>query len=129
MATTIAEYFSDELIDCSGTISFYNAELLEFTHKLEVVIRRNSISGIAAKVELQQAILNNIAAKLYALRAEFKEQKASLKKDNVFVENSLINHETEKQQSKLRHKMKMAETEFVDAKFDCYNFLSGTLKA
>lgn len=128
MPTTIAEYYSVELVDWNDSIQHYNEELDNIESRLEEVIRRNSIIGIAEKVEAHQTLINEVSDKLYALLLDFKKQEAAIKKNNTFIDDSLINDEIENKQADLRHQMQVAEKEVIDVKFDCYNFLSGILK-
>jgi uncharacterized membrane protein YgaE (UPF0421/DUF939 family) len=128
MPNTIAEYYTDELVEWNKSIIFYNNEVEDFTRKLGDVIRRNSITGIAAKVEAHQTLLNRLSEKFYKLRMLMKEQEAVLKTDSTLIDDTLINTETEKRQNELRRKMPATEKQYIDVKFDCYNFLSETLK-
>jgi hypothetical protein len=127
MPNTIAEYYTDELIDWGDSINFYIGEMAEFEQKLGDVIRRNSITGIAKKVELQQDKLNIISEKFHHLQTALLQQEAVLKTDSTLLDNSFISNETANRQNELRRKMQDAEKEYIDAKFECYNFLSGTL--
>ena len=128
MTTNIAEYYLDELIKWNKLIGFYNQELDDFEIKLAEIIQRNTIPGIAAKVEAQQDKLNAISHKFYSLQDKILQQESTLKSDHEFISDTLINTEIEKQQSDLRQNMKQLEKEYIDIKYDCYNFLSGTLK-
>ena len=128
MATPISKYYKDELGEWNNTILFYRNELGEFGVKLSEVIRRNSIVGIAKKVEGYQMKLNNAADKFYKLQLEMQQQEASLKTDSTLIDDSLVNNEIEQRQVELRRKMHEVENEYIDVKFDCYNFLSQTLK-
>lgn len=128
MPTTIAEYYSDELVDWNESIQHYNEELDGLETKLEEVIRRNSIIGIAEKVEAHQFLINQVSDKFYALLLEFKKQEDAIRKDNTFLDDSLIDREIENHQAELRRQMQAAEKEAIDVKFDCYTFLSGILK-
>lgn len=128
MATTIAIYYTDELTEWNRLIAFYNHETDEFGAKLGEVIQRNSIPHIAAKVEEQQDKLNVISKKFNRLRAQIRKQEAALKTDRTFIDDTLINTETEKRQNELRRNMQLTEKEYIDTKYECYNFLSGTLK-
>lgn len=128
MPNTIAEYYIDELLEWNKSIIFYNGEVEEFTQKLGDVIRRNSIAGIAAKVEAHQTLFNRLSERFYKLQMLMKEQEAVLKTNSTLIDDTLINTETEKRQNELRRKMLSAEKEYIDVKFDCYNFLSETLK-
>lgn len=128
MATTISEYYTDELLDWNNSIVFYKNEMDEFTQKLGEVIRRNSIVGIAERVEENQTLLNKVGDKFYRIQIEIQQQGQALKSDSTLLDDRLINTETEKRQVELRSKMQAAEKEYIDVKFTCYNFLSGTLK-
>ncbi len=128
MATTIASYYADELDLWNESIAFYNEETEELNKKLTEVIRRNSILDIAAKVEVHQLLLSKVSAKFEELQGLFHHQQEELIKNNEPVEDAFINFETEKLQTDLRSRMQETEKEYVDAKFDCYSFLSAILK-
>lgn len=128
MATTLAQHYTDELTDWDEFITFYNEEMGVLNQKLVDVIRRNCIIGIAEQVEAKQILLNSLSDKFDKLHEEIQQQEAELKTDNTYIEDSLINYETEKMQTELRMEMQAAEKEYIDVKFDCYNFLSKTLK-
>lgn len=128
MPNTIAEYYTDELLEWNHSIIFYINEIDELEQKLEAVIRRNSIVGIASKVEAHQILLNRLSDKFEKLQTEIQQQEEALKTDSTLLDNTSISNEIEKQQVELRRQMQAAEKGFIDIKFDCYNFLSGTLK-
>lgn len=128
MATTIAEYFLDELVDWNRLIVFYNNEVDEFESKLGEVIQRNTIPNIAAKVENEQKKLNVVSGKFYKLQAQIKQQESSLKTDSTLIEDAQIKAEIEQHQNELRRSMQQIEKEYIDVKYACYNFLSETLR-
>lgn len=128
MPNNIAEFYTDELLDWNDSILFYNKEMDDFEKRLGEVVRRNSIVGIANKVEAQQNLLNLISEKFYRTQIEIQQQQASLKTDSTLLDDTQINEATEKKQNDLRRKMQAVEREYIDIKFGCYNFLSGTLK-
>jgi hypothetical protein len=128
MSNTIAEYYADELVDWNHAITFYDEELEILGKKLGEVLRRNSIVDIAGKVEAQQKSLDKVSEKFYKLKVEFEQQEEVLRTDSTFIDNTFINADTEKRQDEYRNKMLEAEKEYIEAKFDCYHFLSGTLK-
>jgi len=128
MATIIAEYYTDELVEWNRLIAFNNREMDEFKHKLAEVIQRNTIPNIAAKVEEQQDKLNTVSKKFFKLRVQIQQQEAALKTDSILIDDSVINAETEKQQNELRRNMHRIEKEYVDSKYECYNFLSQILR-
>ena len=128
MATNIAEYYTEELIGWTNSIHFYTEEIDQIEEKLAEIIRRNSITDIAEKVEAQQIFLDEVSEKFSRLLFEFKDQEVLLKKDGEFKEDNLIDLKTEDTQTDLRRKMKEMEKDYIDVKFNCANFLLGTLK-
>lgn len=128
MPTTIAEYYTDELSDWNDSIIFYNEEMNDLTQKLAEVIQRNSIEGIAKRVEAQQDQLNGLSDKLYMLQIKMDQQQGALKTGSTYIDNGLIDEEIEQRQLDLRQKMLAAGKEYIDVKFTCNEFLSGILK-
>ena len=128
MATSLAKYYMDELVDWNRAIASYLEELNEFELKLGEVIQRNTIPDIAAKVEDQQNKLNQVSGKFHSLPGLIQQQKIVLKTDNAFIEDALLTAETEKQQNDLRRIMQQTEKEYIEKKHECNNFLSGTMK-
>lgn len=128
MPTKIAEYFTDELSEWKGLLATYSYEMHELTRKLAEVIQRNTVPHIAGKVESQQDKLNKVFQSFNRLQELFLQQEEALKKDSALIEDSLIKAETEKLQKELRQGMQNAEKEYIDAKYEVHNFLSGILK-
>ena len=128
MGTSIAEYFIDELVEWNRLIAFYNGEMGEFEHKLAEVIQRITIPNIALEVENEQDKLNAVAEKFNLLQVQIQRQEAALRTDGTFIDNAMINTETEKRQNELRRNMQQTEREYVDIKYGCYNFLSGIFR-
>ena len=128
MATSLAKYYMDELVDWNRAIASYLEELNEFELKLGEVIQRNTIPDIAAKVDDQQNKLNQVSGKFHSLPGLIQQQKIVLKTDNAFIEDALLTAETEKQQNELRRIMQQTEKEYIEKKHECNNFLSGTMK-
>jgi len=88
------------------------------------VIRRNSITGIAEKVEAQQSLINRVSDKFHKLQTAIQQQQEVLKTDHTLIDNSFISTDTENLQNELRRKMQELEKEYIDTKYSCYNFLS-----
>ena len=128
MPTNIAEYYISELLDWNNAIIFYNEEMEEIEQRLEEVINRNSIVGIADKVEVQQTLINEVSDKFYKLQNEIQEQSGILQSDGKLKDDALISNDYELQQFEIRQKMNKVEKEYIDKKLNCYNFLSTTLK-
>jgi len=128
MPNTIAEYYTDELTDWNDSILHYNTEMDELEQKFGEIIRRNNIEGIAAKVEAHQTLLNRLSDQFYKIQIGIRLQEEALKTDNTLIEDSMISGEIEKQQNELRRKMQAIVSAYIEVKFNCYSFLSETLR-
>lgn len=128
MATTIASYYTDELHEWNEAILFYNEEIDNTEDRFADIIRRDSITTIADKVEAHQNSVNQVAEKFLHLQFLIHQQEMILKNDSQLLEDHLINEETEKQQEKLRTQMKELEIEYAAIKFNCNQFISDLLK-
>lgn len=128
MATTIAEYYTDELETWNQHINFYRREIFEMETRLAEVIHRNTIPDIAKLVEEQQGRLNKVSIRFSRLLDQFHKQKAALKQNSNFIDNTLINAEIENHQNALRKFMQQSEKKYIDIKHQCSGFISDTLK-
>ena len=128
MAKTIAEHYSEELENWDQSIKFYATEMDHIESKLYEILRRNSVVGIAEKVNSYQILLGNLSEKFDSILESIEEQEAELKTDGQLLEDALINFETEKLQSELRQQMKGVEKKFITVKHDCNSFLTESLK-
>jgi len=128
MSTTITEYYIAELLDWNNSILFYNDEMEDIEQKLAEVIARNSIRGIADKVEFQQTLLNEVSDKFYKLQNEISQQSSSLQLDGKLKDDSFITNTYETKQFEIRQNIYKLEKEYVDKKISCFNFLSWTFK-
>ena len=127
MPTTIAKYYTDELVEWVRLMNFYNSEIDQFEVKLAEVIQRNTIPGIGAKVEAHQEKLNAVSQKFRQLQKRIMEQEGWLKTDSTFIDNAAIKGETDEEQKQIREKIQEIEREYIDVKYGCYEFLSETL--
>lgn len=127
MPTTIAKYYTDELVEWVRLMNFYNSEIDQFEVKLAEVIQRNTIPGIGAKVEAHQERLNAVSQKFRQLQKRIMEQEGWLKTDSTFIDNAAIKGETDEEQKQIREKIQEIEREYIDVKYGCYEFLSETL--
>ncbi|WP_395627311.1 hypothetical protein [Daejeonella sp.] len=128
MAKTIAEHYSEELENWDQSLKFYATEMDHIESKLYEILRRNSVVGLAEKVNSYQTLLGNLSEKFDSILESIEEQEAELTSDGQLLEDALINFETEKLQSELRQKMKGVEKKFISVKYDCNNFLTEVLK-
>ena len=128
MDTNLAQRYFEELENWSDSIKFYSIELDHLESKLYEVIRRNSIVGIAEKVNVYQNSLTNLSEKFDSLLENINIQESEINNEGKLLEDSHISFEMDKQQVDLRKKMKTLEKKFIDAKYNCNTFLLGSLK-
>lgn len=127
MANNIAAYYMDELMDWNHLITFFGQEMNEMTSKLSEVIQLNTIPDIADKVELEQAKINAVFEKFIRLQKQIAEQVKAFRTDGTLKSNEAIGNDTERWQHNFRNRMQEMEKEYVDIKYNCYNFLSDVL--
>ena len=128
MSTIQSSYYSNELSDWGHAIGFYEEEIDNLGQQLGEVISRNCIIGIAEKVEAEQTLLNQAAAKFRNIQLDIENQEGLLRTDSTFIDDTGVTDEMQEMQDAIRRKMQEAETAFVDVKFHCYRFLSDSLK-
>lgn len=124
MPTTIAEHYSDEITDWRRSIAFYANVVHELTAKLQEVVQRNSIPGIAEKVDTHQRKLDMSMDQFIALHTFFESQEASLKKNSGFIDDGDLDTEAGDRQTDLRERMLKAEKRFFRARNNCLDFLA-----
>lgn len=127
MSTRIAEYFAEENLDWSESIQDLYDEIDIINERLSEVIRRNSISGIADKVEVYQNELDRVSDNIEAIEAEIGIQEVAIKQGDDYIEDRMVDPSIERRQESLRERMKDAEKEYIEVKFACYQFLSDLL--
>ena len=128
MSITIAKHYYNELNGWERSLSFHLNDILELEKSLRLIISRNSIVDIAAKVEVHQLLIDKVTDKMHLLQNEITSQEKSLLKENKFIPDQEIAGSIEKKQVNLTQRVKHIEKEFVDVKFYCNAFLSEMLK-
>ena len=128
MSKRISSFYIDEFNRFTISISFYLDEILKIENNLDGIVRRNSIVGIAAKVEVHQLMLNKVSDKFILLKKEISEFKEVIKPNGRLLKNDAITKEMEHQVKLLSTSYKNIEQEFTDVKFYCNNFLDEVLK-
>ena len=128
MSNNISKQYDDELLGWVDSIEFYLEALDSLGDKLGDVISRNSIVGIAAKVEVYQMMLDKVVLVLNTLKKDVLGQQQLLKKEDLLIEDEMISVVMDQNQKTLRDKVQQAEKEYIDVKHHCNEFLSATLK-
>lgn len=128
MSTNLSSYFNNELADWISAIEFYAEETENISRQLGEVVSRNSIVGIAAMVETKQEMLYKMTDTFYKIQIDIEKQDHLLRTDSTLVEDDSINDDINDRQESIRNSMQEAEKKFIDVKFDCYRFISQTLK-
>lgn len=127
-SNTLSKYFSDELIEWRALVDFYLSEIKLFSPKFSYVVHRNSIIGIAEKVESHHIRLNQVKEKINKILKEITLQESVLYPNKSLINDEQVTREIDKFQTDLRTKIQSVEKEYVDVKFDSYFFLSSVLK-
>jgi hypothetical protein len=125
--STVIDYYKSELDEWKHAIIAHTKEIAGLEKKLAVAIRRNYVKGIGAKVEMQLSMVNKISGIFLTLQSEIQQQENLLKAESKQV-TADKSRETQQSQRVLRINMQAAEKEYIDVKFSCHDFLSGTLK-
>lgn len=128
MANTIAELYSDELENWDQTIKLYSTEINQLEVKLYEILTRNSVVGLAEKVDFHQVRLINLSEKFDSILETIEKQEEVLESEKKLPDYIRINMETERVQAELREKMVGLEKKFIDVKYECTKFLSNMLK-
>jgi hypothetical protein len=128
MGTLIAQRYVEELGEWHRSIEHYEQEMEEISGKLSAIIQRNSIVDIAEKTEAHQDLLNAVSADFLALEVLMKQQEDALMQDDHYVDDSKVPAQTDHSQGQIRHRMQEAERKFVDAKYQCLEFISDMLR-
>ena len=127
-SNTLSKYLSDELIEWRALVEFYLSEIQLFAPKFSYVVHRNSIIGIAEKVESHHIRLNQVKEKINRILKEINLQESVLNPNKSLINDEQVTREIDKFQTDLRTKIQSVEKEYVDIKFDSYFFLSSVLK-
>lgn len=127
MQQSVSEYYITELADWNRSIDFYDTEIADMEDKLNEIIHQNTIPNLAANTE---RFLNSMDVQrniFLAIQLLIQKQETRLYKNDTPEENAEITTETKDEQNSIRDKMQSAEKNYIDAKYGCYNFLSGLL--
>ena len=129
MPTEISKHYASQLQEWMDAIYFDLGLSTRLTDRLEEVIRRNTIVGIADKVEIHQSHLDEVERKLSILEEKINQQKAAIAPNGIEVDDAVIDQPIRQMQSQLGRKMKKVENEFIRVKFECNSFLSEVFNA
>ena len=127
MQQSVSEYYITELADWNRSIDFYDTEIADMEDKLNEIIHQNTIPNLAANTE---RFLNSMDVQrniFLVIQQLIHQQETRLYKNDNPEENAEITTETKDEQNSIRDKMQSAEKNYIDAKYGCYNFLSGLL--
>ena len=127
MQQSFSEYYISELADWNRSIDFYNTEITDMEDKLNEIIHQNTIPNLAANTESFLTSMEVQRNVFLGIQQIIQAQETSLFKIDDTGEQTEITTETKDQQNLIRDKMQLAEKNYIDAKYGCYNFLSGLL--
>jgi hypothetical protein len=128
MASSVAEYYINELNDWKDSIDFHLDEINQYEEWLSGIINKDSIPKLAGSIE---HYLNEI----FMSKANFVQTKDKLDlaekvllKGMVPLENPQVTDTMKSQQKDLRKNMWQMEKDYLDAKFNWDQFLSDSIE-
>jgi hypothetical protein len=129
MTTSIAEYYSTELDDWKETIDF-NLEKIDEVHEgLDEILRFNTVTNLAGKVEHHLNALLLCKQNFADLYSKINAFEKKIYNGQAPVANELITGAIKDQQQQLRKEMYETEMDYISVKSDCANFLADTIYA
>jgi hypothetical protein len=129
MISSIAGYYMDELDEWKEAIDLHLEEINELEEWLNQIIRSNTITHLAAKVEhyMNQLLLSG--QNLKALRERMEEAERPLFIDQAPINNALLTETSKHHQKELRKTLYSLEKELLDIRYNCDEFLAETITA
>jgi hypothetical protein len=100
----------------------------DIENRLADVIRRNSITDIAEKTEAHQDLLNAVSERFLVIQVLISQQEHSIMVDDHFIDDEQVRDDIERNQQEIRKKMLEAEKAYIDAKYQCQEFISRTFR-
>ena len=124
MASSIAEYYTNELDDWKDSIHLNLERISESEERLNEILHYNTIPTLAANVEhyLSQLFLSRQNLLELDRRTTFLQQKLYAKE--APVRNELVTDEIKKQQKELRDNIYKIEKEYLDVKYGSDAFIA-----
>ena len=128
MASSVAEYYINELNDWKDSINFHLDEMNEYEEWLSGIIRKDSIPKLAASIEHYLNELFMSKENFVQTREKISLTESQLLKGMVPLENQEVTDSMKSEQKDLRKKMWQIEKDYLDAKFIWDQFLSDSIE-
>ncbi len=127
MSTTISSYFVEELINWNHTLNFYCNQIDELTEKLSGLLKTSPLTS-NAEIHKQLDALQSIAGRFSRLQVEmFGQERLLQPSEGSLLGNAIISDKEVTSQDVLRLNVQAAEKEYIDIKFDCYQFMASLI--
>lgn len=127
MTSSLASYYNNELEEWKDVLNFHVQEIEEFEVWLGEVIQGNTVPNLAEQTEHYFSLFAGQRRRFEHLAGQVYELQDQLVKDNQPVADELITPSIEASQDTLRDQMLEAEKSFLELKYKCHKFISGTL--
>lgn len=127
MTSSLASYYNNELEEWKDVLNFHVQEIEEFEVWLNEVIQGNTVPNLAAQAEHFFSLFAGQRHRFETLAGQVYELQSQLVKDNEPVDDELITPSVEASQNTLRDQMLETEKGFLELKYNCHKFISGTL--
>lgn len=122
MPISITSYFLDELIALDERATVSLSEIPGLKTKILDVIHRDGVIELATNAEHLLELLSGIKQLFEMLHKTIRKQQNNLKESVTLV----VSNELRNRQESIRNRMLETERNYLDIKYGCLDFLSGT---
>jgi len=120
-------HYGNELDKFIDAINKCIALTSELEHKLDEIISYNTIVGIAARVEVQQLLLDRPMNKLQIYKDEAERLKRMISEENLITEEAVLTGEIADRIDVLTVQVAQSLRDFEMVKTECENFIKEML--
>ena len=127
MATSIAEFYINELDDWEDSIQLHLERISESEERLNEILRYNTIPNLAANVEHHINQLFLLRQNLADIDRQISFLQQKLYKEEAPVRDDLVTDEVKRQQNELRDNVYKVEKESLEVKHASDVFIASTI--
>lgn len=127
MASSIAEYYTNELDNWKDAILLHLERISESEERLNEILRYNTIPNLAANVEHHLNLLFLSRQNLLSLDRRITSFQQKLISERAPVKDELVTEDVKKQQKELRTAMYKTEKEYLETKYANDDFIDQTV--
>lgn len=127
MRNSISEFFLLELEGWTESLGFYLEEIKRSSEWLSSILKLNTVPGLSMKVEHYLQEYDRISGEINALSGKMKELISRLSGEDMYPPDGPIEEAFVIGQKEMRMKMQKLEKKYLELKYECDEFVAGTL--